>query len=104
MPRFLVQKSAAARLTEIFHYIQRQWGDEQAHRYINGLFERFEQIASREVIWHPVPAGFGVSGYYTVYEKHYIYWKELASGQIGIVTVLHERMHQVDRFKEDAGQ
>ncbi len=104
MPKFLVQKSAAARLTEIFHYTRNQWGDEQAHRYINGLFERFEQIAEHAVIWRPVPAEFEVSGYYTVYEKHYIYWKELASGQIGIVTVLHERMHQMDRFKEDAEQ
>ncbi len=103
MPGFLIQKSAAVRLKEIFHYTQGQWGDKQAHRYINGLFERFEQIAAHEVVWHPVPAEFGVSGYYTVCERHYIYWKTLASGQIGIVTVLHDRMHQMDRFKEDAG-
>jgi len=25
----------------------------------------------------------------------------LANGDIGIVTVLHERMHQIERFRED---
>lgn len=102
MPKFLVQKSAAARLREIFTYTQTQWGEEQARRYLNGIFERFEQIADREVIWRPIPAEFEVSGYFNIYEKHYIYWKELPSQQIGIVTVLHERMHQMSRFKEDA--
>ena len=37
------------------------------------------------------------------YEKHFVYWKTLSDGDIGIVTVLHERMHQMDRFREDFG-
>lgn len=102
MPKFLVQKSAAARLKEIFIYTQQQWGNEQAHRYIDGIFERFEQIANQEIFWHPIPAEFEVEGYFTVYEKHYIYWKKLSSEKIGIVTILHERMHQINRFKEDS--
>lgn len=101
MPKFLVLKSAAARLKDIFVYTQRHWGDKQAHHYINGIFDRFEQIANREVLWRPISAEFEVNGFYTVYDKHYIYWKELSSGQVGIVTILHERMHQMDRFKED---
>jgi hypothetical protein len=27
----------------------------------------------------------------------------LGNGDIGIVTILHERMHQIDRFREDFG-
>jgi hypothetical protein len=30
-----------------------------------------------------------------------IYWKILSNGDIGIVTVLHARMHQIERFRED---
>ena len=26
------------------------------------------------------------------------YWRKLSNGDIGIVTILHERMHQIDRF------
>lgn len=29
--------------------------------------------------------------------------RRLSNGDIGIVTVLHERMHQVDRFREEFG-
>jgi toxin ParE1/3/4 len=103
MAKFLVQKAAAARLREIFVHTQNQWGDEQAHYYIEGMFERFGQIANKQVVWHPIPAEFQVSGYYSLYQKHYIYWKELSLDTIGIVTILHERMHQLARFQEDDG-
>ena len=51
-----------------------------------------------------VPAEFGVEGYVCRYERHVIYWRRLSNGDVGIVTILHERMHQVDRFREDFGR
>lgn len=30
-----------------------------------------------------------------------VYWRRLSNGDVGIVTILHERMHQMDRFRED---
>ena len=53
-------------------------------------------VASR-----PIPAEFGVEGFYFRHEHHFVYWRRLSNGDIGIVTVLHERMHQMDRFWED---
>ena len=50
------------------------------------------------------PAEFGVDGCVFRYEKDYVYWKRLDNGDVGIVTVLHERMHQIDRFWEDQEQ
>ena len=32
-----------------------------------------------------------------------MYWRRLSNRDIGIVTILHERMHQMDRFKDDLG-
>jgi toxin ParE1/3/4 len=29
-----------------------------------------------------------------------VYWRRLGSGDIGIVTILHERMHQMARFED----
>jgi hypothetical protein len=29
-----------------------------------------------------------------------VYRKRLANGDIGIVTILHERMHQIERFRD----
>ena len=42
-----------------------------------------------------------MDGYVFRYEKHFVYWKTLSNGATGIVTVLHERMHQIGRFLED---
>ncbi len=51
----------------------------------------------------PVPAEFGVDGYCFRYAQLIVYWRQLSNGDIGIVTILHERMHQIDRFREDSG-
>jgi toxin ParE1/3/4 len=99
---FKVQDGAGHRLDQIFVHIRDTWGEAQAQRYIRGLFEQFEAIAARRFPWRPIPAQFGVDGYVCRYEKHFIYWKLLADGGVGVVTVLHERMHQIDRLREDA--
>ena len=66
MPSVRVQEAASWRLDEIYRYTRDRWGEQQAHRYVTGLFDAFERI-----------------------ESH------------GVVTILHERMHQIGRFKED---
>jgi toxin ParE1/3/4 len=100
---FRVLDSAGHRLDEIYSYTREQWGEAQAGRYIRGLFARFEAIAARSFPWRPIPAEFGVEGYVCRYERHLIYWRLLADGAVGIVSVLHERMHRIDRFCEDFG-
>ena len=42
-----------------------------------------------------------MGGFFCRYEQHVIYWKVLADDTVGIVTVLHERMHQIERLKDD---
>ena len=41
MSGFRVQRAAGYRLDEIYVYTRDRWGEEQADRYINGLFARF---------------------------------------------------------------
>ncbi|GGB49091.1 hypothetical protein GCM10011316_21530 [Roseibium aquae] len=65
------------------------------------MFVAFDQIEKRGVMSGSVPAEFGVEGYFFRYESHFVYWRRLPNGDIGISTILHERMHQMDRFKED---
>jgi toxin ParE1/3/4 len=98
-----VQEAASHRLDEIYRYTRDRWGVEQAERYITGLFEAFGKIETHEVMSRPVPAEFGVDGYFFQYERHFVYWRKLSNGDIGIVTILHERMHQIDRFRDDFG-
>lgn len=96
-----VQEAAGRRLDEIYVYTRDNWGDEQADRYMRALFPQFDRIATRAVPWRAIPADFGVDGYYCRFEHHYIYWRLLPDGTVGIVTILHERMHQMDRFRDD---
>jgi toxin ParE1/3/4 len=103
MTGFRVQRAAGHRLDEIYVYTRDQWDEAQAERDIQGMFARFEAIAAREFPWRAIPAEFEVSGFVCKYERHFIYWKMLADGAVGIVTILHERMHQIERFKDDLG-
>jgi len=98
-----VQEAAALRLDDIYRYTRDRWGAEQADRYITGLFAAFARIDSRGVASKPVPAEFGVDGYFFRYERHFVYWRWLSDADIGIVTILHERMHQIGRFRDDFG-
>jgi toxin ParE1/3/4 len=98
---FLIQAGAAHRLEDIYRYTAESWGEEQAELYIRGLFARFEAIAAHDFPWRPITAELGVDGFVCRYERHMIYWKELADGNVGIVTILHERMHNIERLRDD---
>ena len=98
-----IQQAASNRLDEIWRHTKSHWGTRQADNYINGLFAVFHKIETPEVLSRPVPAAFGVDGYVCRFKHHFIYWRRLGNGDIGIVTILHARMHQIARFQEDAG-
>jgi len=100
MSGYRILDAAGHRIDEIYLYTLDKWGEAQADHYIRGLFARFADIAARDFPWRSIPAEFGVEGYVCRYEKHFIYWKLLADGAIGIVTVLHERMYQIERFRD----
>jgi toxin ParE1/3/4 len=96
-----IQQAASHRLDDIYRHTRDLWGEVQADRNITGLFKAFSEIETRGVISRPIPAEFGVEGFLFRYEKHIVYWRRLSNGDIGVVTILHERMHQIERFKED---
>jgi plasmid stabilization system protein ParE len=96
-----IQEAASWRLDEIYRYTRERWGERQAERHITGLFEAFDRIESHGVASRPVPAEFGVQGFFFRYEHHFVYWRRLSNGDIGIVTILHERMHQIERLRDD---
>ena len=96
-----VQEAASLRHDDIYRYTRDRWGEVQADRYITGMFEAFERIEAHGVASKLIPAEFGVEGFFFRYEHHIVYWRRLSDSDIGIVAILHERMHQIDRFKED---
>lgn len=103
MPAIRIQGRASRRLDEVYRYTRERWGDVQAEQYLAGMFAAFDGIATHGVLARPIPAEFGVNGYFIRYKHHVIYWRHLANGDIGIVTVLHERMHQRERLRDEFG-
>lgn len=103
MAKVRIQERAALRIDDIFRFTLERWGEDQAERYIVGLFDAFENIQTGGVSSRPVPAAFGINGFFFRYERHFVYWRRLDNGDIGIATILHERMHQIDRFKDEFG-
>jgi len=101
--RVRVQEAASFRIDDIYRYTRDRWGVKQADRYLTGLFAAFDGIAARTTPSRPIPAEFAIDGYFFRYERHFVYWRQLANGDIGIVTILHERMHQIERFRTDFG-
>lgn len=101
MPAVRIQEAASHRLDDSYRFTRDRWGSEQAERYIRGLFDAFGRIETHGVTSKPVPTEFGVEGYFFRYDRHFVYWRRLSNGDVGIVTILHERMHQIDRFRED---
>lgn len=101
MRQVRIQEAASWRLDEIYRHTFEHWGEEQADRYIVGLFDSFDHIDSHGVFSRPVPAEFGIDGFFYRYEHHVVYWRRLSDGDVGIVTILHERMHQIDRLRAD---
>jgi plasmid stabilization system protein ParE len=98
-----IQDAAGFRLDEIYRYARDKWGEAQAARYIEGLFAAFDSIGSGKAASRPIPAAFGVNGFFVRYESHFIYWRDMPNGDVGIVTILRARMHQIERFREDFG-
>jgi plasmid stabilization system protein ParE len=99
---FSLSPRAESRLNEIYEYGLVQWGAERVDRYLDDLYECFKQIARDEVWSAPIAAELGVDGFYRRQGSHFVYWKRLGDGSVGIVTILHKRMHQMERFKDES--
>jgi toxin ParE1/3/4 len=99
--RLRILPSAEQRIDNIYLDTAERWGAAQADRYLRGLYARLHAIAARDFPWRPLPAEFGANGYACSYESHRIYWRVLGNGDIGIVSVLHQRMNQIARFRDD---
>ncbi len=97
MPKFLIQTAASFRIDAIYRDTLEQCGAAKAESYITGLFATFKNIDTLNVFSRPIPAEFGVEGFFYRYKRRYIYWKYLSDETVGIVTILHERMHQIQR-------
>ena len=102
MATILVQEAASYRLDEIYRYTRDRWGVRQADGYINGMFAALPHRVRRRRI-KADPGRVRRRGLLLPLRTPLCLLRRLSKGEIGIVTILHERMHQIDRFHEDFG-
>ena len=99
MSHYQLSPMAKAQVAEIYAYTHATWGRAQADRYYLKLFDCFAAIADRRIFWRSVGAAFEAEGYFCRCEHHFIYWRMIGDGSLRIVTILHERMHQLDQLR-----
>lgn len=98
-----ILETASVRFDEIYQFRADRWGEAQAERDLTGLFEAIEGLAEGRTRSRVVPASFGVQGFFIRYEHHFVYWRRLQDGGVGVVSILRERMHQERRVRVEFG-
>lgn len=89
---------------KIWQYTVEQWSIEQAEKYIHGLHVHFQKLANKEKPWRKLPQTkmrISKDAYFSRYEKHFIFFRELPDDTIGIISILHEVMDIPTRLRSD---
>jgi toxin ParE1/3/4 len=84
-----------------------QWGEAQAVTYITGLHAHLQKLSETKALWRrlpndlAIPADLKIHAFFSRYERHYLFFRELPSGKIGVLAILHDRMDIPVRLHED---
>jgi toxin ParE1/3/4 len=97
-----IYQAAKERILEIWDYTERTWGEDQADKYVRGLVEAANSAQGKRHKWRSV-TDEAVSGVFFIrYQHHYVFFRELSDGSLGIISILHESMDIPSRLKEDS--
>ncbi len=92
---------------KIWDYTLNEWGEKQAKKYITELHDHLAKLADKETPWKQlphnivVPADLKTKVYFSKYKHHYIFFRELSDGALGIMSILHEKMDIPVRLAQD---
>jgi toxin ParE1/3/4 len=99
MSRYVFFPTADRAQDEIWQYTADAWNEDQADAYIFGLHRHLAMIADHPALWRPLPKPIQQKlnelpeVFVTRYERHLIFFKQLSSDRIGVISILHERMN-----------
>ena len=97
-----VYSAARERILEIWDYTERVWGDEQADKYVRELVAAVKAIEGKRYEWRPVMDDALPGVFFFHHRHHYIFFRELSKGTLGVISILHENMDIPARLREDA--
>jgi plasmid stabilization system protein ParE len=93
--------AARNRLNEIWDYSLGKWGEDEAESYVRGLFVDIDSLAMGRHEWRQVKHERFEGVFFARYRHHFVFFKELSSGSLGVITILHENMDIPQRLRED---
>jgi plasmid stabilization system protein ParE len=79
-------------------------GEDQADSYVRGLVAAINDLSRQRRRWKPVRDEVLTGLFFFRHRHHYIFFRELSSGTLGVISILHENMDLPSRLKEDAGR
>lgn len=99
MTGYLLSPAAQADLGEIWDYSARNWGAEQADRYIRAIRSACEALAAGPTRGRPIdeirPGYRKLAG-----QLHFLFYRVTDSGLIDVVRILHQRMDVAARLND----
>jgi len=95
---------AEARLIEIWDYTLAKWGEEQADSYVRDLIAVIHDMQGRRHLWRPVADKSLRGVWFLRHRHHFVFFRELSGGIIGVISILHENMDLPARLKADAAR
>ena len=107
MPGYLFYPTADAAQDRIWRDTVEQWGEDQAAVYIRGLHAYLEKLSRSRMLWRTLPANLtlpaGLNGivHASRYRRHILFFRELPSGKIGVMSILHERVDIPTRLLQE---
>lgn len=99
--RHKIYPAARRRLIEIWRYTDEAWGEAQADAYVRGIHAAIEAAAGKPTSWRPVEHPQLRDIFFVRRGKHFIFFRQLRDGALGVVSILHERMKLPDRLTDD---
>jgi toxin ParE1/3/4 len=97
-----IYPAARERLLQIWEYTDRQWGEDQADHYVNSLVAATHDLSRQRLHWRPMRGKRFAGIWFVHHEHHYLFFRELSDGHVGIISILHENMDLPARLREDA--
>ncbi|MCA1441250.1 type II toxin-antitoxin system RelE/ParE family toxin [Ensifer sp. IC4062] len=103
--RFYPRADAAQ--DKIWENTVKDWGEKQAVAYITGLHLHLQRLCDNRMIWRKLPQKLAVpadvkrEAYFSRYEHHYVFFRELDNGDLGVMSILYEKMDLPVRLMDD---
>ncbi|AHF93205.1 plasmid stabilization protein [Opitutaceae bacterium TAV5] len=97
-----IYRAAQTRLLEIWNYTERIWGEKQADAYIRELVDAANLAGDERHRWRPLRERTLPGVFFVRHRHHYIFFRELSGGTLGVISILHENMDIPARLREDA--